>query len=91
MRMNRAAGFSCIVAARDDLSRVSEGRALREGTAKNLAKFFWEEIFCRYGMIGSVVTDNGPEVQEAFGELMRRFNIPHIKISPYNSKANVNL
>ena len=34
------------------------------------------------------MTDNGPEVSEAFSELTRRYGIPHIKISPYNSKAN---
>ena len=88
MKMNSAQGYNAIVAARDDLSRVSEGRHLRESTAKELSKFFWEEIFCRYGMIGSVVTDNGPEIKAAFQELMRRYGIPHIRISPYNSKAN---
>ncbi len=34
-----------------------EGRALRKANAKTLAKFFWEEILCRYGAVGQVVTD----------------------------------
>ena len=88
MNMDAGMGYKRIVAARDDLSRAAEGRALQNAKAKTLAKFFWEEILCRYGMIGQVVTDNGPEVLEAFTELMRRYGIPHIKISPYNSKAN---
>lgn len=88
MLMPRAHGFRYIVAARDDLSLAAEGRALRRSTAVNLAKFFWEEIICRYGTIGEVVTDNGPEIRGAFEELMRRYEIPQIKISPYNSKAN---
>lgn len=88
MLMPKAQGFRYIVAARDDLTGATEGRALRKASAHNLAKFFWEEIICRYGGIGSVVTDNGPELKGAFEEMMRRYGIPHIHISPYNSKAN---
>lgn len=88
MYMDKAGGFQFIVAARDDLSRATEGRALRNLKAKTLANFFWEEIICRYGAVGQVVTDNGAEVQEAFAELVRRYGIPHVTISPYNSKAN---
>ena len=88
MYMDKAMGYQFVVAARDDLSRASEGRALRNTKAKTLSQFFWEDIICRYGAIGQVVTDNGPEVSEEFSELTRRYGIPHIKISPYNSKAN---
>ena len=48
----------------------------------------WPTYPSRYGMIGAVVTDNGPEIKAAFQELMRRYDIPHIRISAYNSKAN---
>lgn len=88
MLMPREQGYKYIVAARDDLSRNSEGRALKKATSKNLAKFFWEELYCRYGMILQVVTDNGPEVKGAFEILMRQLGIPQVRISPYNSKAN---
>ena len=80
--------FRYLVAARDDLSGAAEGRALRSAKAKHLATFIWEEIFCRYGAVGQIVTDNGPEFQGAFSILMRRQNIPQVKISAYNSKAN---
>ena len=88
MYMPKARGYQYIVAARDDLSRAAEGRALKKISAAKIASFFWEQILCRYGAIGEVVTDNGPEVRGAFEELVRRYGIPHIKISPYNSKAN---
>lgn len=88
MYMPKGMGFQFIVAARDDLTRAAEGRALRNTKAKTMSQFFWEEIICRYGAIGQVVTDNGPEVSEAFSELVRRYGIPHVRISPYNSKAN---
>ena len=88
MLMPKAKGYRYIVAARDDLTSAAEGKALRKASAANLGKFFWEDIICRYGAIGCVVTDNGPEVKGAFEELMRRYGIPQIKISAYNSKAN---
>jgi len=46
MHMPLAQGFHCIVAAKDDLSGTCEARPLRNATAKNLASFFWEQIYC---------------------------------------------
>ncbi|KAH7917309.1 hypothetical protein BV22DRAFT_1188370 [Leucogyrophana mollusca] len=50
MLMPKACGYRYVVAARDDLSLSAEGRALKNATADNLARFFWEEIFCHYGI-----------------------------------------
>lgn len=88
MFMPKVRGFKYIIAAHDDLSGTAEGRALRHSNAKATAQFIWEEIFCRYGAVGHIVTDNGPELQAAVTLLMDRYKIPHIKISAYNSKAN---
>ena len=88
MNMPAGGGYKFIVAARDDLSLASEGRALRASNASSLALFFWEQIFCRYGAVRQVVTDNGPEVEGAFRELLKRYRIPQTQISPYNKQAN---
>lgn len=88
MYMPLAQGYRYIIAARDDLTGAAEGKALRQLTAKAVAQFFWEQIFCRYGAINEVTTDNGPEVKKAFSKLMDRYGIPQIKISAYNSRAN---
>lgn len=88
MDMPKAKGFKSIITARDDLSRASEGRALKSKKAKSVAAFFFEQILCRYGAVGEVVTDNKPEFKEVFTRLMKRYNLPQIKISSYNSKAN---
>ena len=88
MHMPPAHGFRYIVAAKDDLSGTSEAIPLKHATAKNLAKFFWEYIYCRYGAPLRVVTDNGPEIKEAFEKLLKRLNIPQIRITPYNHHAN---
>ncbi len=76
--------YKYIVCARDDLTRVLEASPLTENKSCQLAKFFWTKIYCQYGAIGYVVTDNGPEIKEAFKHLMKRMNIPHVKISTYN-------
>ena len=86
--MPKAQGYRYIAAARDDLSGAAEGRALRKNTSEQMAKFIWEEIFCRYGAVGQVTTDNGSEVKGAFTILMELYKIPQVMISPYNSKAN---
>ena len=88
MYMPNAQGFRYIIAARDDLTGAAEGRALRALTAKAVARFFWEEILCRYGAVYEVITDNGPEVKKAFEKLAKRYHIPQTRISPYNSRAN---
>ena len=77
-----------LVIAKDDLTGASEGRALVSITSGDLAAFFWEEIFCRYGAVYQVTTDNGPEVKGAFAKLLKEYHIPHVRISPYNSQAN---
>lgn len=81
-------GHKYIVCARDDLSRACEARALKKSDSAALMRFFWEQLYCRYGAIAEVVTDNGPEVKGAFSELLRRLSIPQIKISAYNKQAN---
>ena len=40
MYMSKSKNYRYIVAARDNLSRVSEGRALRNNNVKSLARFF---------------------------------------------------
>ena len=76
MLMPEAKRYKYIITARDDLSRVSEGQALTTTSSAALAKFFWEQIYCHYGTVGSVVTDNGPEVQKAFRLLLEYMGIP---------------
>lgn len=88
MFMPPSGGFHFIVAAKDDLTGTTEARALRHNNSQSLTKFFWEQIYCRYGAIGQVVTDNGPEVHGAFKNLVTRMGIPQVHISPYNKHAN---
>ena len=47
-----------------------------------------DNIILRYGCIGRIVTDNGPEFKGALSELLRQYDIPQVLISPYNSQVN---
>jgi hypothetical protein len=76
------------VTAKDDLTGATEASALRSNNSETLANFFWEKIYCRYGAVGHVVTDNGPEVKGAFEILLKRLGIPQVRISAYNKRAN---
>jgi hypothetical protein len=61
---------------------------LRQETHTALASFIFEEILCRWGMIEEIITDNGTAFLAAIEYLKTRYSIPHIPISPYNSRAN---
>lgn len=80
--------FKYIIAARDDLTHVAERRALRKADAKSIAKLFWEEIICQYRCIAEVVIDNSLEVKGVFEILLKRYNIPQIRIFLYNKHVN---
>ena len=88
MVMDQSKGYNFVVAAKDDLSGATEARPLRRNNSKALARFFWEQIYCRYGAPELIVTDNGSEVKKAFEKLVRRMGVPHVRISPYNKHAN---
>ena len=88
MKMPLAKGKQWLVACRDDLSGVTECKAITRDRAKVIARFFLRRIILRYGIVQEVVTDNGPSFCKEFAELLKQYGVHHIKISPYNSQAN---
>ena len=88
MLMPKAGGYRYIVQARCAMTSYPEWRMLHAKTGATLAAFIFEEILCRWGPLSEIVTDNGPAFILALGILADRYNIRHIRISPYNSQAN---
>ena len=88
MKMPASGGFNIIVVARCSVSAWPEWRMLRVENDKTLGDFLFQDLLCRWGAIVELVTDNGSAFLSAVRGLQERFNLHHIKISPYNSKAN---
>ena len=61
---------------------------LQSESASVLASFIFEDLLCRWGAISEIITDNGPAFIEVLCILASRYNVHHIRISPYNSQAN---
>jgi hypothetical protein len=88
MFMPLASGFRYIVQARCSLSAWPEWRALRTETGRTIGAFIFEDILCRWGAVAEIVTDNGTAYIAALDWLAHKYGIHHIRISPYNSRAN---
>ncbi len=85
--MPASKGFRYVVHARCSLTSYPEGQKLRSENTEALANFIWERLLCRYGPIEELVTDNAPQYIAAVKLLAERYHIHHIRISPYNSRA----
>jgi hypothetical protein len=62
---------------------------LHKENTKLLTTFIFEELLYRWGPITEIVTDNVPAYRLAVDELVHKYGIHTIRISPYNSQANV--
>ncbi|MGH7240607.1 MAG: RNase H-like domain-containing protein, partial [Candidatus Saccharimonadales bacterium] len=88
MLMPKVGGYRYILAARCDLSGWLEARKSTTSSAKVWQQFIWEDIFCRWGAVDIIVTDNGSDIVKAAKSLSKCYGVNHIRISPYNSRAN---
>jgi len=88
MFMPLAGGFRYIVQAWCSLTAWPEWRALHMETSHTLGNFIFEEILCRWGAVGEIVTDNGTAYIAALEWLADKYGIHHIHISAYNSQVN---
>jgi hypothetical protein len=88
MLMPPVSGFRYISQARCSLTAWPEWCALRTETGRTLGAFLFEDILCRWGAVEEVITDNGTPYVAALDWLADRYGIRHIRISPYNSRAN---
>ena len=61
IHMNRCRGYNYIITAVDYLSKFCEMRALKEKSAKEVARFIYEDLICRWGCSEYHITDQGRE------------------------------
>jgi transposase InsO family protein len=81
-------GYRYIIQARCSLTAWPEWHTLHMETGRTIGVFIFEEILCRWGAVGEIVTDNGTAYVTALDWLADRYGIRHIRISAYNSQAN---
>ena len=81
-------GYKFIVFARDDLSGWVEGRALKENTARNVAKFLYEDVICRHGCPRRIIIDGGSENKSVAKVLLERYRVQRTVVSAYHPQSN---
>jgi hypothetical protein len=89
MHMPTANKYKYIVHGRCSLTGWPEWRALRVENAEQIGRWLFEEVLCRWGGVEEIVTDNGPQFIAAANWLVSKYGVHHIRISPYNSRANL--
>jgi hypothetical protein len=82
-------GNEWIVVAVDYLTKWSEVKAIPNKQAETIATFVVDEIICRHGVPGEIVTDQGREfINQLLRYITKKVSIKHIMTSPYHPQAN---
>lgn len=89
MLMPLANKLKFIVHGRCSLTGWPEWRAISSDNKDQIGRFLFEEIICRWGGLDEIVTDNAPQWIAAAEWLRTNYGVHHIRISPYNSRANL--
>ena len=80
-------GQKYVVDLMDNLTGWVEAKALHKLKASHVADFLFE-VMCRFRCIFQLTCDNGSEFKAATEELMNKYKVLIVWISPYNSQAN---
>ena len=86
--MEPSFGRRYLIVARCSLTSYLECRALIKENARTVGAFIFEEVLCRWGAVQQIVTNNGAPIIAAVQYLSEKYSLHHIRISPYNSRAN---
>ena len=82
-------GKKYILVATDAFSKYAEIKAIDDKTASNVARVFFEQWICRYGVPLEVTSDNGREFcNNLTSELFKLLQIKHKHTTPYHPAAN---
>ncbi|MCO5559447.1 hypothetical protein L7F22_013047 [Adiantum nelumboides] len=82
-------GKQYIILEVDYMTRWAEAAAITHITAKEVAKFVFENICCRFGTPLKIISDRGPGFRgDLVGELMDQLGISRQHSSPYYPQYN---
>ena len=84
-----AAGKEYILVGVDYMTRWAEASSTSRITAKDVAKFVFENICCRFGTPLEIISDRGPGFRsDLVKELMSKLGIKQRHSSPYYPQCN---
>ena len=86
--MPKSGGYWYVTQVRCSLTAYPEWQMLHSEMGRAIRKFIFEQILCRWGAIGEIITDNGSPYVLALDWLVDKYWIHHIRISPYNVQSN---
>src|SRR6266540_315631 len=82
-------GYRYVVVAMDYFSRWPKARPLTHANARQVAKFIYKEIICRFSASRVLQSDRGMHfVNEVIQKLTDKFWIRHSLSSPYHPQSN---
>uniref|UniRef100_UPI00292D4351 DDE-type integrase/transposase/recombinase n=1 Tax=Bradyrhizobium sp. 33ap4 TaxID=3061630 RepID=UPI00292D4351 len=84
-----SSGNRWIIVATDYLTRYAETKALPQGTAAEVAKFFIESIVLRHGAPKTIITDRGTAFTSRLTqEILRLSHTVHRRTTAYHPQTN---
>ena len=84
-----ARGKSYILTTVDYLSRWKKAKEVNQISAKDVAKFVYEDICCKFGVPLELLLDQGPSFRaELMDYLCDKMNIRHNYTTPYYPQCN---
>ena len=77
-----------IVVAIDYTSKFAALHSCTDISSNRIVKWL-DELFCEYGLVSQIVTDNGRQfVSERFEQFLAARDIQHIRTTPYHPESN---
>jgi hypothetical protein len=82
------AGNKYILVAIDHYSKWCKAKAVANHGARTAARFLEDDLICRYGVPGFVLTDNGGEWSVEFEAMCKDYSIQHQRTAPQWPQCN---
>nr|KYP51243.1 Pol polyprotein [Cajanus cajan] len=78
-----------LLVAIDYFTKWMEACPLAKITKENIRKFTWKSIICRFGILHSLVTDNGRQfIAQSFEDFLRELGVKHLPTSVEHPQTN---
>ena len=82
-------GNKYIIVAMDYLTKWPEAKPTKGATAQETVQFIYEDIICRHGCPGKILTDRGTHFNnQLLQKLSNKFEIKHLMSTPYHPQTN---